>query len=83
LTAACGGQADIIQTIAGGSIGHDNHVTLWGPYRLRERAAENAISQAEAINLAIEAAARAGLPHQEARRSAASAFRTVIGTRNV
>jgi hypothetical protein len=75
--------AGIIRTIAGASVGERNHVTFWGACRLAEMVAENTISQAEAINLAIEAAARAGLPNHEARRSAASAFKTVIGTRNV
>jgi Bifunctional DNA primase/polymerase, N-terminal len=74
--------AGIIRTIAGASVGERNHVTFWGACRLAEMVAENTISQAEAINLAIEAAARAGLPNHEARRSAASAFKTVIGTRN-
>jgi hypothetical protein len=74
--------AGIIRTIAGASVGERNHVTFWGACRLAEMVAENTISQAEAINLAIEAAARAGLPHHEARRSATSAFKTVIGTRN-
>jgi hypothetical protein len=75
--------AGIIRTIANASVGERNHVTFWGACRLAEMVGENALSQAEAINLAIEAATRAGLPHHEARRSAASAFKTVIGTRNV
>jgi hypothetical protein len=75
--------AAIIRTIASASVGERNHVTFWGACRLAEMVAENTISQIEAINLTIEAAARAGLPHHEARRSAASAFKTVIGTRNV
>jgi hypothetical protein len=74
--------AGIIRTIANASVGERNHVTFWGACRLAEMVAENTISQGEAINLAIEAAARAGLPHHEARRSATSAFRTVIGIRN-
>jgi Bifunctional DNA primase/polymerase, N-terminal len=74
--------AGIIRTIAGASVGERNHITFWGACRLAEMVAENTISQVEAINLAIEAAARAGLSHHEARRSAASAFKTVIGTRN-
>jgi Bifunctional DNA primase/polymerase, N-terminal len=74
--------AGIIRTIAGASVGERNHMTFWGACRLAEMVAENTISQVEAINLAIEAASRAGLPHHEARRSAASAFKTVIGTRN-
>jgi hypothetical protein len=75
--------AGIIRTIAGASVGERNHVTFWGACRLAEMVADNTISQGEAINLAIEAAARAGLSHPEARRSTASAFKTVIGTRNV
>jgi hypothetical protein len=75
--------AGIIRTIASASVGERNHITFWGACRLAEMVAENTISQIEAINLTIEAATRAGLPHQEARKSAASAFKTVIGIRNV
>jgi hypothetical protein len=72
----------IFRTIATAREGERNHVTFWGACRLVEMAAKNTISQAEAIDLATEAAVRAGLPHQEARRSAASALKTVTGTRH-
>jgi hypothetical protein len=64
----------IIRCIAGAREGERNRITFWGACRLAEMAAENAINRSEAIEIVIEAARRAGLPRDEARRTARSAF---------
>jgi Bifunctional DNA primase/polymerase, N-terminal len=69
--------AGVVRTIAQAREGERNAITFWGACRLAEMAAENAISSSEAIEIVIEAASRAGLPHNEARRTAHSAFQTV------
>jgi putative DNA primase/helicase len=69
----------IIRTIASAREGERNHVVYWGACRLAELVAEGALERSNAINVAIEAASRAGLPRHEALRTAQSAFRK-IGT---
>jgi Bifunctional DNA primase/polymerase, N-terminal len=64
----------IIRTIAHASPGERNHVTFWGACRMAEMAADSIISRNEAIEITIEAASRAGLPRDEARRTAQSAI---------
>jgi Bifunctional DNA primase/polymerase, N-terminal len=65
----------IIRTIATAREGERNRVAFWGACRLAEMAAQALLSQDEAIAIAVEAAQRAGLPHNEALRTARSAFR--------
>jgi hypothetical protein len=69
----------IIRTIARASVGERNHVTFWGACRLAEMVAQSALSQNDAIAIVIEAASRAGLPRQEALRTAQSAFQNQFG----
>ena len=64
----------IIRTIAGAREGERNAVAFWGAARLAEMVAQSLISSADAIDIATEAASRAGLPYQEARRTAQSAL---------
>jgi len=65
----------IIRTIASAPEGERNHLTFWGACRLAEMAEQNALDRGAAIAIAVEAASRAGLPRQEALRTAQSAFR--------
>jgi hypothetical protein len=65
----------IIRTIAEAREGERNHVTFWGACRLAEMVAAGTLTRPTAINLVVEAASRAGLPRQEALRTAQSAFR--------
>jgi hypothetical protein len=65
----------IIRTIASAPEGERNHLTFWGACRLAEMAEQNALGRGAAIEIAVEAASRAGLPRQEALRTAQSAFR--------
>ena len=44
-----------------------------------ELVAQNAIGRDAAIEIVVEAASRAGLPRDEARRTALSAFRQIVG----
>jgi hypothetical protein len=64
----------IIRTIARAAQGERNHVAYWGACRLAEMVSDSLLSHNEAIDIAVEAANRAGLPHKEARRTAQSAF---------
>jgi hypothetical protein len=64
----------IIRTIARANEGERNHIAFWGACRLAEMVADTTISRDDAIAITIEAASRAGLPHNEARRTAQSAF---------
>jgi hypothetical protein len=64
----------IIRTIARASEGERNHLTFWGACRLAEMVAEHALTQTDAIEIVVECAARAGLPRNEALRTAQSAF---------
>jgi hypothetical protein len=67
----------IVRTIALAREGERNSVTFWGACRLAEMVTTGDLSQADAIAITIEAAARAGLPHLEALRTARSAFATI------
>jgi hypothetical protein len=64
----------IIRTIARAREGERNNVAYWGACRLSEMVERRALSQAEAIALATEAASRAGLARREAERTSRSAF---------
>jgi hypothetical protein len=65
----------IIRSIAFASEGERNHLCFWGACRMAEMVADGALTRNDAIDLAVEAASRAGLPRSEARRTAESAFR--------
>ena len=65
---------EIIRTIARAQEGERNHVTFWGACRLAEMVAEGIITRGEAVDIVVKSASRAGLPHNEARRTAESAF---------
>jgi hypothetical protein len=69
--------AGLIRTIANASEGERNHVTFWGACRFAELVQQGAIGATAATDIIIEAASRAGLHHDEARKAAASAFRTI------
>jgi hypothetical protein len=65
----------IVRTIARASEGERNSICYWGACRMRELVAQHAIERNTAIEIVVEAASRAGLPRQEARRTVLSAFR--------
>ena len=65
----------ITRTIACARPGERNHVTYWGACRLAEMVTDGRIAPADAMRVAIEAAAQAGLPRAEAARTVQSAFR--------
>jgi hypothetical protein len=67
----------IIRTIAGARAGERDQVTFWASCRFAELVQQSAISEGDAIDIIIEAASRAGLHYDEARRTAASAFRAI------
>jgi hypothetical protein len=67
----------IIRKIAGAAEGERNHITFWGACRLAELVHEGKLGARLAVDIVVEAAARAGLHHVEARRTAQSAFRTI------
>jgi Bifunctional DNA primase/polymerase, N-terminal len=69
----------IIRVVAWASEGERNAKTFWGACRLAEMTREGFLSRNDAIAVAVEAASRAGLPRQEALRTAQSAFRKIIG----
>jgi Bifunctional DNA primase/polymerase, N-terminal len=66
----------IVKTIAGAREGQRNSLAFWGACRMRELVAQDAIGRDAAIEIVVEAASRAGLPRNEARRTAQSAFRS-------
>jgi hypothetical protein len=66
----------LIRAIAGAREGERNQVTFWGACRFAELVQQGALGEADAVDIIIEAASRAGLPALEARRTAQSAFRT-------
>src|SRR5262249_43597073 len=65
----------IVRTIAAAHEGERNSICFWGACRMRELVAQNAIGRNAAIEIVVEAASRAGLPRNEARRTVLSAFR--------
>jgi putative DNA primase/helicase len=67
--------AGVIRTIAGAREGERNAVTYWGACRLAEMADAGMIDREHAIEIAVEAASRNGLPYKEALMTARSAFR--------
>jgi Bifunctional DNA primase/polymerase, N-terminal len=68
--------AGLIRTIANASEGERNHITFWASCRFAELVQQGDIGEGDAIDIIIEAAARAGLSGHEARRTAQSAFQT-------
>jgi hypothetical protein len=69
--------AGIIRTIAGAREGERNYVTFWGACRFAELVQQGALGESDAVDIIIEAASRAGLHHDEARKAARSAFHTI------
>jgi hypothetical protein len=69
--------AGLIRTIARANEGERNGITYWASCRFAELVKNGKLSEGEAVDLIIEAASRAGLPHVEARRTAQSAFKTI------
>lgn len=66
--------AGIVRTIAGAREGERNQLCFWGACRLAELADQQLIDRDDALDIAVEAASRAGLPHAEALRTVRSAF---------
>jgi hypothetical protein len=64
----------IIRTIARAREGERNALAFWGACRLAEMVSRSLISRDDAIDITTEAASRAGLPYEEARRTAQSAL---------
>jgi hypothetical protein len=64
----------IIRAIAHAREGERNALTFWGSCRLAEMVSQSLIGRDDAIDIATEAARRAGLPEKEARRTAQSAL---------
>jgi hypothetical protein len=69
--------AGIVRVIACASEGERNSKAFWGACRIGEMAREGLVKRDDAIAVVVEAAARAGLPRQEAVSTARSAFRKV------
>ena len=69
--------AGLIRTIAGAREGERNTLTYWGACRFAELVKDGKLSEDAARGIIIEAAARAGLHHDEAQKAARSAFRTI------
>jgi Bifunctional DNA primase/polymerase, N-terminal len=69
----------IIRSIAWAREGNRNQMCFWGACRMAEMVAQGAVTRDDAIELVIESASRAGLPRNEARRTAESAFRNGQG----
>ena len=69
----------VVRAIAGAREGERNSLCFWGACRMIELVAQNAIGRDAAIEIVVEAASRAGLPRDEARRTALSAFRQIVG----
>jgi Bifunctional DNA primase/polymerase, N-terminal len=69
----------IIRSIARAREGNRNQMCFWGACRMAEMVAQGALTRDDAIELVIESASRAGLPRNEARRTAESAFRNGQG----
>jgi Bifunctional DNA primase/polymerase, N-terminal len=67
----------IIRTIAAANVGERNQVTFWGACRLAEMVAQSELGRDDAIAITVEAAIRAGLPRNEALRTARSAFQQI------
>src|SRR5215469_1885985 len=64
----------IIRSIASAHEGQRNQLCFWGASRMAEMVADGTLTRDEAIEIAVESASRAGLPRNEARRTAESAF---------
>jgi hypothetical protein len=65
----------IVRTVAEAWEGERNSICFWGACRMREFVTQNAIGRDAAIEIVVEAASRAGLSRNEARRTVLSAFR--------
>ncbi len=67
----------IIRKIATATEGERNHLAYWGACRLAEMTAQGELGRIAALDIAVEAAARTGLPRCEAFKTAQSAFRMI------
>jgi len=67
----------IIRCVATAPIGQRNAICFWGACRVAELSREGRIGRDNAIDLIVAAAAHAGLPRQEAFKTAWSAFRII------
>jgi hypothetical protein len=65
----------LVRTVACAPEGQRNASLFWASCRIAEFVDANLISRTIAVDLLIEAAASAGLPHQESRRTILSAFK--------
>ena len=65
----------IIRKIAFAPEGQRNAIAFWGACRLSELVRDGCLGRETAIDIVVESAARAGLPRNEAMRTALSAFR--------
>jgi Bifunctional DNA primase/polymerase, N-terminal len=65
----------IVRTVAKAQQGERNHLAYWGGCRLAEMAGLGLLSRATAMDIAVEAATRNGLPYREAMRTVESAFK--------
>jgi hypothetical protein len=67
----------VIRVILRAKEGERNTATFWAACRLAEHVCSGQVSRQDMVDLVVEAASRAGLPHSEARSIAHSALRTV------
>jgi hypothetical protein len=65
----------IIRTIAGAHEGERNTLTFWGARKFAELVGQGVLGRDTAIKIVVEAAARTGLPRDEALTTACSAFK--------
>jgi hypothetical protein len=65
----------IIRAMVEAPPGQRNALAFWGALRFAEMVSQSLLSRADAIELVVEAASRSGLPRNEARSTAHSAFR--------
>jgi hypothetical protein len=65
----------IIRAMVEAPPGQRNALAFWGALRFAEMVSQSLLSRADAIELVVEAASRSGLPRDEARSTAHSAFR--------
>jgi hypothetical protein len=69
----------LVRTVTFGKPGERNNLTYWAACRAGEMVASGMLDADLAVEVIAEAAARAGLPYAEARRTARSGVRTMGG----
>jgi hypothetical protein len=65
----------VVRAVAQAPEGQRNCLAFWGGCRLAEMASLGLLSRSTAMDIAVEAATRNGLPYREARRTVESAFK--------